>query len=515
MTRWQTFLIELRGGLISNLSPLQHGLGAVGSCTILQNYEPTKDGGYRRIKGYEKFSNTQVTGSGNILGVKVIDSTDILVARSNGSATVWYHGSGTTWTSKATASSVGGRVNHVEADFTGTRKTILVDGVNTPAVYDHSAETVTYEATPLGTEADYDGASCVEVFKQAAFYGNGHLLVFTAPSTVDDFLTANGAGVIEVGDTIQGLKTFRDQLIVFCSSKILRITGSSSADYQVVPISEDIGCVDGFTIQEVGGDIMFLAPDGLRLLSATDRIGDFGFNVASNPISQSVRTFSDTNTFFCSTVLREKAQYRVFGFTAGRPRSSSIGLMSVKKSDQGSSNIEWATLKGINVFSVDSKYANSSEIIVFGNDDGYIYKMEAGNSWDGVAIESILETPFMPINDPEKRKTIYRVVNYIDSSGPFKINMNLKYDYNRFNGWDVINPDTQEFEAGGSFTVYGQAVYGQATFGSAVDTTYRTFVTGSGRTVAIRLTDNTSNTQYTLDSMTLEYDSFDQGKKRR
>ena len=87
----------------------------------------------------------------------------------------------------------------MQADFTGTAKTILVDGVNLPAVYDHTAKTVTYLSAPGGGEEDYDEASCVEVFKQATFYGNGHFVVFTAPSTIDDFTTGNGAGVINVG----------------------------------------------------------------------------------------------------------------------------------------------------------------------------------------------------------------------------------------------------------------------------------------------------------------------------
>ena len=55
-TQWQTFPIEFRGGLISNLSPLQHGTNAVGSATILQNFEANKEGGYSKIRGYAKYS---------------------------------------------------------------------------------------------------------------------------------------------------------------------------------------------------------------------------------------------------------------------------------------------------------------------------------------------------------------------------------------------------------------------------------------------------------------------------
>ncbi len=71
---WQTFPVEMRGGLISNISLLQQVSGAVGSATILQNFEIDKGGGYSKIRGYEKFSDDQVPGTDNVLGLKVVSS---------------------------------------------------------------------------------------------------------------------------------------------------------------------------------------------------------------------------------------------------------------------------------------------------------------------------------------------------------------------------------------------------------------------------------------------------------
>ena len=57
---WQTYQFEFRGGLVSNLSPLQHGTQAPGTARILRNFEPSVDGGYRRIEGYDKFDSAEV-----------------------------------------------------------------------------------------------------------------------------------------------------------------------------------------------------------------------------------------------------------------------------------------------------------------------------------------------------------------------------------------------------------------------------------------------------------------------
>ena len=42
-TQWSTFPMEFKGGLISNLTPLQQGVNAIGSATVLQNFEANKE----------------------------------------------------------------------------------------------------------------------------------------------------------------------------------------------------------------------------------------------------------------------------------------------------------------------------------------------------------------------------------------------------------------------------------------------------------------------------------------
>ena len=87
-TQWSTFPIEFSGGLISNLTPLQQGVSAVGSATILQNFEVNKEGGYTKLKGYAKFNDTEIPGDGPVLGIKSVASSRAVVARKMDTATV-------------------------------------------------------------------------------------------------------------------------------------------------------------------------------------------------------------------------------------------------------------------------------------------------------------------------------------------------------------------------------------------------------------------------------------------
>ena len=124
-TQWQTFPIQFKGGLMSNVSPLQQGTNNIGSATILQNFEPNKEGGYSKLKGFTKFSTTVVPGSGVVLGCKVINSSKAVVARSDGTRTEYHYGTGTSWTSLGDGTALGGKVRSTDFNFDGTDKVYL------------------------------------------------------------------------------------------------------------------------------------------------------------------------------------------------------------------------------------------------------------------------------------------------------------------------------------------------------------------------------------------------------
>ena len=82
MDAWQTYPVEFRGGLITNLSPLQQGINAPGSARILRNYEPSVEGGYRRIEGFTKFDSAIIPpyGAPVVHGASQTGTTLIIAA---------------------------------------------------------------------------------------------------------------------------------------------------------------------------------------------------------------------------------------------------------------------------------------------------------------------------------------------------------------------------------------------------------------------------------------------------
>jgi hypothetical protein len=650
--RWQTYPVEFRGGLITNLSPLQQGVNAPGSARILRNFEPSIEGGYRRIEGYDKYDSNLIppygapvvhggsqTGTtlviGNIhttpedgdtltisgvTGTYTIASAGVTFDGTNNRATLtlttsldsspanaasvtftsttsnylalgvasWEDqaivaknddvfsttGSGYThinvpnygtvlvdggsqtgtslivdgltsapqagdvfkiagvdlvYTVTADATVTSGsatltidpaldsspaddaaltflstsregavKTRFAKYNLTGTEKVAIVDGTNAPALYDGSTFTVLNSAP-----TDVIGATHVVEFKKALFFGKGTTLTFTSPYADDSFSVANGSGTIDVGGVITGLFVFRQQLIIFTERHIQQLLGNTVADFNLQPITEDIGCIEGDTIQEIGGDIIFLGPDGLRLLSATERIGDFGLAAISKPIQKNMTNFIAANTSYTSTIIREKSQYRLLGYNNNIKQENAQGIIATQFAEQGGSGTGFAETRGIRAYVADSNYNATTEVVFFANDDGYLYQMESGNSFDGSNIQTTFATPHLPIQDPRVRKTFYKLFLYTDPQGSVNFDVSLKLD---FDGQDVIQPATINFaNTTGVVGFYGTGTYGTISYGSKLQKLFEGQIIGSGFAVSFQFSSDNSDPPFSLDALTVEY----------
>tara|TARA_R110002126_G_scaffold7656_2_gene37339 strand:+ start:1408 stop:2931 length:1524 start_codon:yes stop_codon:yes gene_type:complete len=498
--RWQTHSFEFKGGLITNLSPYQQGFQAPGSARILRNFEPSIFGGYTRIEGFEKFDTNALSNAGVVRGIHRYGGS-VYAVRGND----LFRSGGSGWTQisdNATYSSGGvtiggsGKVRFLKYDFDGTEKLMLVDSTGKP----YRFVGTTFEQLS-SLPADTSGSSFVVNFKNHIFLGNGKSLVFSAPYTDTDFTSASGGGIINVADTITGLIVFREKLIIFSESSINVLNGNSVGDFQLQPVSRDLGCVAEDTIQEIGGDVIFLGPDGLRLFSATDKIGDFGLAAISKTIQvEIIDLISSSPNGFASTVIREKSQYRIFGYNTGYTNAASKGIGAT----QLENSIAFNDMRGINAFVTYSEYDGFAERIYFANADGFIYQMEQGNSFAGTDIPATFATPFIPLGDPTVRKTIYKGTTYLDVNGDFDLEYSLKFDFDQP---DSVQPDSILSSDAATSITYGSGIYGTSLFGVKQKATYEVQTIGSGFTVSILYETTGDNTDavFTIDAATLQY----------
>ena len=329
-------------------------------------------------------------------------------------------------------------------------------------------------------------------------------LVFSVPFDEDNFATGSGAGTIKVDDAITGLKVFREDLFLFCENRIFKLSGTSSSNFAITAVTRDIGCINGDTIQEFAGDLIFLGPDGLRTVAGTARIGD----VELGTISANVQSLFDANlssaSEFDSVVIPDKTQYRIFFTKDGQGENATNGVACVMKGQ----TFEFSKIRGIKPASTDTFVSAGDVIILHGAySGGYVYRQESGNDFDGTAILGKYRGPDMTFGDAGIRKHMQRVIVNYKPESSIDADLFLRYDYE---SKDSARPAAYELDSGDVAALYGTATYGGSssnfgTYGGPSQPLVRQAVEGSGFAVALRVNDGGSTAPYSLKGFQLEY----------
>ena len=300
---------------------------------------------------------------------------------------------------------------------------------------------------------------------------------------------------------VVALKSFRESLIIFGKDRIYKLTGSSSTDFAVAPVSRNIGCSDGNSVQEIGGDLIFLAPDGLRTVAGTARIGDVELGTVSKQIQERINGIGFDN--ICSTVIRQKSQYRLFYPTTGGVEAGSYGIIGVIKSNpQGQIGWEYSDIKGIKAASCDSDFVGANETVVHGGFDGFVYKQESGNDFAGTNIKSVYRSPDLTMGDAGIRKSMQRINLNFDTEGTVDASLFVKFD---FEDASVPQPAAYSLSTQSTAVVYGTGTYGTSVYGATGIPIVRQSIEGSGFTVVIRVEDESGNPPITLKGFELEF----------
>jgi len=390
-------------------------------------------------------------------------------------------------------------------NFSGTDKIAIADGQNYAASYDGTTFTLLNGSTGSGLGTAPTATESIFAFRNHMFFAksSSEELFFSAPFAENDFTPANGAGSIRVNDKIVGLMVFRERLFIFCKNSIYVLSGNSVGDFVVEPITRDIGCLDKFSIQEVGGDLIYLAPDGLRTIAGTDKIDDVELGTVSKAIQERIEEICFEN--ITSVVVREKSQYRLFFPTTAGTELNQHGILgTIKQDSQGQIGFQWADIVGIKPSSTDSEYIGQIEVVVHGAYDGFIYQQENGITFSGTNMEALFRSADLIMGDAGIRKSMQRVITNYRSEGSVDARLLLRYDYDSS---DTPQPAAYTFSEGAATAIYGinKSTYGLAVYGEGGNPLTRQSVEGSGFAIAIKLSEDAGSSPFVLNGFQLEF----------
>jgi len=445
-------------------------------------------------------------GTGNVLGVCVFDGINdgILACRkpSSGSNYLHYWDTSTeAWVAVTTSGSPTmtnvSKVRFVKYNWAGA-KVVLVDGVNPASIYDGTSYSqITHANAPTKPKHATEFNSHIFL---AGDTTDPYNIYFSAPYDEDNFDPADGSGVINVGFDVVQLKVFRKELYIFGINNIKKISGTNIANFVLEEVTTNLGCIASDSIIEIGGDLLFMGPDGLRPISATDRIGDVELETLSKSIQSIVNdtALSEDLDGLCSVVIRQKSQFRIF-FAA----SESSGIIGgLRQSRQGGIGFEFGQLLGITATCADSGYIGQYEYVLHGDSDGKVYRQELGNDFDGNEIFSLFQTPYYHLGDPELRKNFLKLSTYMRSEGANNITVGLVYDYeDEF----VQNPNDYNLNTANAAAFFNEATYDAVgvIYDGNPSPVFKTNIAGSGFSVSIKYVTNDTNASHSIQGLVL------------
>jgi len=493
------------GGLVLNKDVYDM---APGEALQLVNFEPSTEGGYRRLNGTTKYNNTivpQVSSANERVQMSAIFNDKIVAGRGG---TVSYGDTSGSWTSLATSLGTAHTYDFDKFNFSGTSKLIVATGEAAAFTVNTSFAVDVINATGGGTAPT--NPKFVKTFANHVFYGgmsnSTHSIIFSVPFSEDNFTSGSGAGEIKVGDVVTGLKVFRDELFIFCQRKIYKLRGTTSSTFALAEVAKNVGTIAPHSIQELGGDLIFLAADGLRTVAGTERIGDVELGTISKQVQERINEITYDNVV--ATVVRNKSQYRLFYPKDAGLEVSQKGLLAVIKTNPntGQLGFEYCDIKGLKVSCCDSDYIDNIETIIHGGYDGFVYLQESGNFFTHAttteAIDATYRSPDMTMGDAGIRKSMDRVNINWEPEGIVSSSLFIKYNYDDIN---TPQPSLIPLESSTSGAYFGTGTFGLSGYGASDLPITRESIEGSGFAVALKITDTSTNAPFAIKGFQLEF----------
>jgi hypothetical protein len=293
-----------------------------------------------------------------------------------------------------------GRFNFVNYNFGGALNTLKMygaDGVNRAFEFDGTI------FVPIKTGMATDTPKFIAAHTNRLFLSFNTSLQYSAVGDQYSFNAVIGAGELAMGDEITCLTPMIGSdasaaLAVFTRNRTSILYGSSASDFNLVVFSYESGAIP-FSAQYIG-QVYIMDELGLRQIGATQGFGNF----LSSQITKYIKPWiaSRIGKTVGSTISRLKNQYRIyfndrFGLHVTVDNEKIVGIMPIQVAHTFTCMCSLEDGAG-------------DEYILAGSNNGYVYRLEKGTSFDGTAINAYFVMNFNHLKSPRMRKRYRKAV---------------------------------------------------------------------------------------------------------
>lgn len=251
-------------------------------------------------------------------------------------------------------------------------------------------------------------------------------------SSLGDPLTFGvNSALLGVSDEIRSLGTLRGEVLVVAqATKISLLYGSSKNDWDMRLHSAASGARQG-SLQEVGGNGLFVSDAGIQSLDGSQSFGDFDGANLSRDAQRTLRYIM--RDYRCCSLVKSASQYRVYGFDkrvlvmtaiaeGGRFEVNAVGFTPLRYAHQPTCAAH--------------DQVSGDDFVVFGTEDGYVMRERSGTNFDGATIPAYLRTSYWHHKQPNRKKRWRK--GTLDAIGTELTALSLRQDFDL--GGDSYDP---------------------------------------------------------------------------
>ena len=379
----------------------------------------------------------------------------------------------------------GGRYEFDTINFSGTLSTRRIygcDGVNRMFEFDGT----TY--VPIRTGIAGDNPSFLCGHKNCLFMAVGSSVQVSGVGKPYSWTALTGAAELALGDVCTGLlpqlgsQTF-GALAIFTKSKTFVLYGNSTADFNMVIQSPDVGA-QPYTTQNILIAYM-LDTRGVTQINATKNYGNFEMSTLTRAIQPLIDSKRGLATASC--IVRSSNQYRLFFndgtglivYLVAGDNGPIVG--AIMPFDTGSTTYMNTVYSCIDEAGLEHVYACGS--------DGYVYELDKGTSQDGENLTAFFLTAFNSSKSPRTRKRYRRAV--IQATCKNTAQVSIGYDLS-FGGNEAQVGMMRSSVMVGTGGYWDSFIWDQFTWDAPYVNEYTIDTPGDGRNISIMLINDTA-----------------------
>lgn len=389
--------------------------------------------------------------------------------------------------------------NHFEFvnnNFSGASDTYYMygcDGVNRAFQWDGEL------VTPIVTGMVDDAPTHIEAHTNHLMLSFGSSVQNSATQLPLVFNAILGAAELATGEDIQGMKSVAgDALLISTNRGVHGLYGQNVDNWQLQRVSVDSGDA-GNTLDVIGAPMM-VTRRGVMRIDQSDRFGNFESSTVSRRINPLLRSWLEIKNVIGALIIRDKNQYRIF-FNDG----TGIILSSDQLfGDQGLPQFTTFSLP-VQPYCVNSiATRGGNEVALIGAEDGYVYQLERGYSFDGEAIQYAARLPFHHLGSPMVRKS-FKWLD-IESDVERTADLRVTYEYSDGASHTAVSPIREYEFQGGSRAYWDEANWDEFNWNDEIVSRENLSMNGTGHNVSVLFFGISAVTApFTINAITYQY----------